>query len=197
MDESFVPEELIVIRDVETIKVVADKQRLAILDAMREPTTVKAIARAMGGSPTKLYYHVKMLVDHGLIAVVGINIESGIVEKRYQAVARRFHIMNPILLGNDLPTEDAVAIFRNMFHEVEEGFTAALAERDPGEPVPPRHPFASRKHVRLTDAQLTDFHARLDQLIKDTTQLAEANQEMEGRPFDLLVAFYRPVKENK
>ena len=173
MSEPFEPADLVIIRDVETMRVVADSRRLKILQAMREPTTVKAIAKAMDSNTTKLYYHVKMLEEHGLITVVGINIESGIVEKSYQATARRFHIMNPILLGDSLPTEDAVAIFQNMFNEVQDGFTAALAERDPEEPTPPRHPFASRKQVRLTDEQLTEFHTRLDQLIKETAKDTE------------------------
>ena len=195
MGEHFIPDEEMIIRDVETMKVVSDKRRLQILHAMREPTTVKAIASEMEGSPTRLYYHVKMLEQHGLVRVIGINIENGIVEKTYQAVARRFRIRNPILSGSDLPAENAIAIYRNLFQEVQDGFSAAFQQRDETEPTPPRHPFASRKAFRLTDQQLTEFHARLDQLIKDTDRLAEENKDLESVPFDLMVAFYRPVQE--
>ena len=176
MSDSFSPQDEMIIRDVETMKVVADEQRLQILKAMREPTTVKALAAALGSNNTRLYYHVRMLAQHGLIRVVGINIESGIVEKSYQATARRFLIRNPILAGAELPAASAVAIYRNLFDEARDGFALAFANRDQGEPEPPRHPFASRKSFRLTEAQLTEFHARLDALIKETDRLAQAER---------------------
>lgn len=195
MSEPFIPQDEIVIRDVETMKVVADEQRLKILKALREPATVKEIAAALGSNNTRLYYHVRMLEQHGLIQVVGINIESGIVEKSYQATARRILIRNPILAGAELPAASAVAIYRNLFDEARDGFAAAFANRAASEPEPPRHPFASRKSFRLTESQLTEFHARLDALIKETDRLAQVNEGLAGEPFDLLVAFYRPVQE--
>ena len=137
----------------------------------------------------------RQLEAHGLIQVVGLNLDSGIVEKRYQAAARRFHIRNPILLGEELPAEDAIAIFETMFSEVQTGLAASLMDRDLSEPTPPRHPFASRKKFRLTDEQLTAYHARLDQLIQETEQLSRQNGENVGEPFDLLVAFYKPKTE--
>lgn len=195
MSEPFTPQDEIIIRDVETMKVVADEQRLKILKALREPATVKKIAAALGSNNTRLYYHIRMLAEHGLIQVVGINIESGIVEKSYQATARRFLIRNPILAGAELPAESAVAIYRNLFDEARDGFAAAFANRGANEPEPPRHPFASSKSFRLTESQLTEFHARLDALIKDTDRLAQENEGLAGEPFALLVAFYRPVQE--
>ena len=107
----------ITIRDVETMKVVSDARRLAILKAMREPTTVKTIAAEIGLEPSKLYYHVNLLEKHKLIRVVGINIETGIVEKQYQVTAKRFNIRNPILAGADLDPQHVTALIGAMLDD--------------------------------------------------------------------------------
>ena len=47
-----------------------------LITAMQQPTTVKAIAADLNMPPSKLYYHVNMMEKHGLIRVVGMNLES-------------------------------------------------------------------------------------------------------------------------
>lgn len=185
-----------VIRDVETMKVIADKLRLQILRAMQQPTTVKAIAADLDLPPAKLYYHVNMMEKHGLIQVVGVNLESGNVEKQYQVTARRFKVQNPILMGEGLETETAVSIWANLLDETKEDFVQNYNLRDEGT-QPPRYPFASKKAFRLTEDQLTEFHARLDALIQETDTLAAINQATEGEPFELTVIFYKQVEENE
>jgi DNA-binding transcriptional ArsR family regulator len=74
----------LVIENLETLKVVADPLRLRILDAFGDkPHTVKQIAKVLSIPPNKLYYHVNMLEEHGLIRVVDTRIVSGIIEKLY------------------------------------------------------------------------------------------------------------------
>ncbi|MBZ0307526.1 MAG: ArsR family transcriptional regulator [Anaerolineae bacterium] len=77
----------------ETLKVLADSLRLQIVKLLiLGPCTVKQIAAEVNLPPTKLYYHVKQLEDHGLIHVVDTRIVSGIIEKQYRAVAGGFRI---------------------------------------------------------------------------------------------------------
>ena len=71
------------LHDVEAIKVYADPRRLEIVRLMQEPTTVKATSAALDIAPSKLYYHIKLLLEHEIIEEVGYNIDSGIVEKIY------------------------------------------------------------------------------------------------------------------
>ena len=187
--------EELIIRDVETMKVIADGLRLKLVKAMQQPTTVKAIAAALNMPPSKLYYHVNMMEKHGLIQVVGLNLESGIVEKQYQVTARRFKIQNPILMGESLEKDTAVSIWSNLLDETKEDFLQNYNLRDEST-QPPRYPFASKKAFHLTDDQLTEFHAKLDALIKETDRLAAVNQETEGEPFELTVIFYKQVEGN-
>ena len=186
--------EEIIIRDVETMKVIADGLRLQIVKAMQQVTTVKEIAANLNMPPSKLYYHVNMLEKHGLIQVVGVNLESGIVEKQYQVTARRIKMKNPILIGAGLERETAVSLWSNMLDEAQEEFLKAYNVQD--ETVhPPRYPFATKKDIRLTDVQLTEFHAKLDALIKQADAWTTAAGET-GESFGLSIIFYKQNEES-
>ncbi len=179
------------IKEIETIKVFADPLRLQLIKLLETPATVKELAVAVDIPAAKLYYHINLLQKHGLIQVVGQNLESGIVEKIYQVTARQFRLVNPLLAGDDFPVEAADAIFAAMLQEATVGFQQALATRDPAEGTPPRHPFLSQKEIRLTDGQLTAFHARLDALIKEVTALAQTNATTDESLYELTVVFYK------
>ncbi len=181
--------------DVETIKVVADGRRLAILRLMQEPTTVKAVSTALDIPASKLYYHVNLLEKHGLIRVVDHNIDSGIVEKVYQVTARELKIVNP-LLRSDLPDDAADALFTSMLDETQHDFRQAYAARNKDEQTPPRHPFLSKKTFRLTDDQLTLLHARLVALVEEVTALGEANAETAEPLYDLTLVFFKHKPED-
>lgn len=183
------------LRDVETIKVFADTLRLRIIKLMQEPTTVKQIAASLDLSPAKLYYHINLLQKHGLIQVVGQNLETGIVEKIYQVTARQFKLVNPLVAEGDFPDEAATALFRSMLEESTAGFLQAFANRDPNEGEPPRHPFLSSKKFRLSDAQLTTLHAQLDQLIQQVTALGVENGNSDDPTYELTLVFYQPVED--
>ncbi|MEZ4662848.1 MAG: helix-turn-helix domain-containing protein [Caldilineaceae bacterium] len=179
------------LRDVETIKVFADTLRLKIIKLMEEPATVKQVAEALDIPAAKLYYHINLLQKQGLIQVVGHNLETGIVEKIYQVTARQFKLVNPLIAGSDFPAEAASALFSNMLEETAQNFLHALAQRDASEGEPPRHPFLSKKEFRLTDAQLTTFHAQLAALIQQVTALGAENVDKDEPQFELTLVFYK------
>lgn len=91
----------LVIGDVATLRALTDRQRLQIMEAFvrrgGEPRTVKEVARELGEAPTKLYYHVNMLEQHGLLIVADSRLVSGIVEKRYIPAARNFRVDRALL----------------------------------------------------------------------------------------------------
>lgn len=178
------------VEDVETIKLLADERRLAMLRLMQTPTTVKVISAELDIPASKLYYHVNLLEKHDLIRVVDHNIDSGIVEKVYQVTARQLKIVNP-LLRTDLPDETAVALFDSMLDDTQRDFRQAYAARHKDEQVPPRHPFLSKKAFRLTDAQLTQLHSKLVALIEEVTALGEENAETAVDLYDLTLVFFK------
>src|SRR5947209_14743424 len=88
---SDIPAETLEIDDFETLKVLADPRRKQLIDLLRQDgATVKELASSLRVSPKSLYYHVNLLLKHGLIRVVDTRLVSGITEKRYRATAYLF-----------------------------------------------------------------------------------------------------------
>ncbi|MEM8533001.1 MAG: winged helix-turn-helix domain-containing protein [Chloroflexota bacterium] len=189
MDETNDILEEIVLQDVETIKVFADERRLQIVQLMQQPATVKDIATALQIPASKLYYHVNMLHEHGLIRVVQHNIESGIVEKVYQVTARQFKLQNPMLMGDAIPGAAKDTLFSSMLDETRTTLGRALRDGIQDNQTPPRYPFVTKKALRLNEAQLTTFHQKLAALIQETTALAEANADTSDTAYELTVVF--------
>ncbi|MCG8352582.1 MAG: helix-turn-helix domain-containing protein [Chloroflexales bacterium] len=178
--------------DIETIKVVADERRLAILRILQQPATVKELAAQLSIPSAKLYYHVNLLEQHRLLRVVATQVVSGIIEKRYQVTARQLRIRNPLLAGDKISNEAALAIFTTTLDETKEELRRAfLARPAPPPEGPPLHPFVTRKALHLTEEQLLAFHARLDALIKEVDALETANRGQAATPYRLTLAFYQ------
>jgi DNA-binding transcriptional ArsR family regulator len=75
------PQGAFTISDLETLKVMTDPLRLKIIDLLLEqPRNVKFLASALNISSTKLYYHINMLEEKGILKVVSTRIVSGIIE---------------------------------------------------------------------------------------------------------------------
>src|SRR4029078_8245950 len=92
------PDEKFVINSLETLKVMAYPNRLRILEEMIEGTrTVKQLASALETTATKLYYHINLLEEHGLIRVISTRVVSGIIEKLYHVSAYSYPMDKSLL----------------------------------------------------------------------------------------------------
>jgi len=78
-----------VVHDAETLKVLADPARLRILELSMgdyaRSWTAKEFAGAINMPPKKIYYHLGLLEQQGLLEVRGTQIVNGIIEKHYGA----------------------------------------------------------------------------------------------------------------
>lgn len=134
------------IKDVATLKALADPVRLAILNALykREPSplSVKEIAAELGDTPTKLYRHIKQLEQVGLIMVAETRLVSGIVESRYRnaqkslrlapevfadETSKRPEVLGALLAAMDLVRSDFELKYLTDRLELPPGRTAGLA----------------------------------------------------------------------
>jgi len=114
MSEDYQPAQELVIKDLETLKVMSDPLRMQILElVLDDALTTKQIARALELPASRLYYHINLLEEHGLLRVAATRLVSGIVEKHYRAVAQ-FITVDP-------------GLFRSLTPEASEAFDAALA----------------------------------------------------------------------
>lgn len=195
---------MLVVRDAETLRVVADPLRLRMLELMREgPRTAKEMAGALRVSQTKLYYHLKLLEGRGLIAVAETRLVSGIVEKRYRASAQRLTIdkslIGPTAEGNDALDTYLSVVLDEARSEIHRSVDAGLidTERTGEDALVPRRLVLGRKWFRLTPDQVEAFARRYREF---TDAFAEAElggpgdaadtPTAEGQLYEWLVAFY-------
>src|SRR5437764_670042 len=106
-------DEILVVTDLATLRVVSEPTRLRLLELLHDgPKTVKALATALGVPPTRLYYHIKLLEEHGVVRVDSTRVVSGIVEKTYAATASRLSLDRSVLSpGTEAGEEGVEALF--------------------------------------------------------------------------------------
>ena len=80
-------QDTMVIDDVDAIAAAAHPVRAALLSVMREPMSAATAAREIGQSRQNAAYHVRALVDAGLLVAAGSRQKGNFVEQLYRAAA--------------------------------------------------------------------------------------------------------------
>jgi DNA-binding transcriptional ArsR family regulator len=195
--EDFEPEQVMTISDLETLKVAADPTRLRILEVLTEkPLTVKQVARKLDTTPTKLYYHVNLLEQHGLITVTASRIVSGIIEKQYRTSAHSLRVSRELLALQDAQTDEGVdallsAVFDATRNDVLRGIHAGLIRLDQDEETS-QNSILLRTITRFTPERYREFYDRFKELLKefDTISETETHEDMAAPAYGLTIALY-------
>jgi DNA-binding transcriptional ArsR family regulator len=186
------PEDILIIDSVETLKVVADPLRLKILELLRgAPHTVKQLGAALHTPLKKLYYHVNLLEEHGLIRVASTRVVSGIIEKQYQVTAYRLSVDRALLTPDD-EGGDSLDAFLSMIldhvkGEIKKGVRAGLIEVAVEKSLQERGLVLGRRWMRMSPAQADEFLLRLKELEREfeTPQPGE-----EALLYEILIGLY-------
>lgn len=191
-----------VISDVETLRALSDPLRLRILEvltgAIDEAFTVKRIAVAVGSSPTRLYHHINLLVERGLVVPAGQRVVSGIIETSYRAGQRRLRL-DRALLAADAPAmhDTLVTIFDGARDDIERSLRAGVASTASDAP-PERKLLLARGLARLGPEQVAGIHARLTALFEEfglEPGDAPASTPGDDRPgYGLVIGLYPMVE---
>jgi len=98
------PADRAVLDDLEALKVYFDPLRQRIVQQVSAvPRTVQEIAEALDVPFTRLYYHIRLLEQHGIIRVVDVRSRAGAIEeKTYQIAARQFVVARHLLTHGPL-----------------------------------------------------------------------------------------------
>ncbi|MGH9175232.1 MAG: ArsR/SmtB family transcription factor [Vicinamibacterales bacterium] len=191
------PDEIFVIADLETLRIVANPLRLQILEGLRATSrTVKDLAAEFGLAATRLYYHVNLLEQHGLVRVTGSRLVSGIVEKHYQTTADRL-ALDRALLGSNQPLRDEglEVLLSVVLDEARGEIRRSVREGriEAGSDAPPGRGFVlGRRWLRLTAEQAGAYIERHKQLQAEFEALAARNNDTD-QVFEVLLGFY-PVE---
>jgi DNA-binding transcriptional ArsR family regulator len=184
------PEDQMVVADLETVRVVSDEFRMQLLQRLRaRELTVKELASEVGTTPKKLYYHVNLLEQHGLIRVVGTRLVSGIVERRYRATAYLL-IFDDTLFGMEAGADMMLAnMFANARSDITEGLRSGRIVPDHEAPMGRRLVFKwGLSNLTLEEAER--FSIRLADLIDEFPGLGRGEVAGESETYRLLMMMF-------
>jgi DNA-binding transcriptional ArsR family regulator len=89
--------EVFEIDDAETLEMLADPTRVEMIERLFDPASVTELAEAMEMPRTRLYHHVRLLEEAGMITVVQTRQRGAIPEKVYQATAKSYQPSDRLL----------------------------------------------------------------------------------------------------
>lgn len=177
-----------VIEDLATLRLLSDPLRLRLIEELGvQPTTVKALARAMGMKPNRLYYHVNLLEQHGLVRVTQTRIVSGIVERTYALVARHFAVSESLAMPSDVKREVADTLLRVVSAELGDAVDAE------GRGGPPN--MVGRMQLWLTEDERAGFEEELGALLDKYGNGDHHRADVDASRYTLLFALYSPVEQ--
>jgi DNA-binding transcriptional ArsR family regulator len=90
--------DVIYLDDIEQAEALLKPARVDVLRRLGEPRSCTEVAVELGQTPQRVYYHVKRLVEAGLVAQVSERRVRGIHEGLYQATAHSYWL-SPRLVG--------------------------------------------------------------------------------------------------
>jgi DNA-binding transcriptional ArsR family regulator len=149
----------------ESIKALADPLRLRVLTLLMgdhdRSWTVKEIAAELDQPVTKLYHHVNLLEQVGLIRDVETRLVSGIVEHRYASGQRGLEFDDALYRSSE--TRDAsLANISNLMDEARDDLVGYLGS-DTGDP---ERVMIAKARLRLTQDEADELRASMDELVE-------------------------------
>lgn len=90
--------DVLYLEDIEQAEALLKPQRIEVLRQLAEPRSCGEVAARLEQTPQRVYYHVRRLVDAGLVEQVSERKVRGISEGIYQAGARSYWL-SPRLVG--------------------------------------------------------------------------------------------------
>jgi DNA-binding transcriptional ArsR family regulator len=182
--EAFEPADSLLVTDMAALRIISDKLRAQIIDLLRAgPHTVKQLAGALNLPPKKLYYHINLLEQHGLIRVVQTRLTSGIVEKTYRATAHIFLFDQSVFAATNSPDDASLnpmltMMFEATKNQLEQSMQDGLVDESGA--AAQRRLLTAWNLSRLSPAQAEDFYARLEALLNEFGALDEADDERQA-----------------
>jgi DNA-binding transcriptional ArsR family regulator len=210
------PQEVRIISDLETLRLLTQPLRLRLLEEVRtalSPLTVKELATALGTPQTKLYYHINLLEEAGFLRVASTRVVSGITEKRYEATADRIGVDRSLLAGRD--SEDPATdgnqalevllpiLLDQVRGEIRRSVRAGLIHFDGSEDnkIAPNSLVLGRKWLRLTPVEVDLLEQRMRDLWAGFDRDAEpkaatdADSPPDAQSYEVLIGFYPTVSQ--
>jgi DNA-binding transcriptional ArsR family regulator len=188
--------DLLYLERVEQAETLLKPQRIEMLRQLAEPRSCTEVAARLDQTQQRVYYHVKRLVEQGLVTQIAERRVRGITEGVYQATARAYWL-SPRLVGRigqrQQRDEASLGYLLDLIEEVQSDVAALhtqAARRAAGEPNPDEPDLPSlgvSGEIRVRPDRRPEFMADLKSALQDLfTKYGGA----EGDAFRLAVACY-------
>ncbi len=185
------------VRDLDQLRALADPFRLRILQGFVEGArTVKDVARAMDDKPSRLYHHVAVLEDAGLLEITSTRKVRGTVEKHYRAVAARFEVDGSLLSSGRSPahsdTEHTAMVTSLLSQTRTELLASYRRQQDGGGDAGGQKPFLARLLLRGSKEEVEALFGKI-QAVVDECAARQATGDCcdSGSQYAMTLAFYR------
>jgi DNA-binding transcriptional ArsR family regulator len=178
-----------VIDDLETLKLIAEPTRAAILELLAQPHSVTELAAALDVPRTRLYRHVELLESSGFVMQVDERRARSLTERVYALAAKEFKPSARLLRSGDL-RERAEAITTLMLDTTKADLHRAVMSGDVAVDGLGDGPQlgVGRSIAFLAPEQAAEFIAELEHLVARFDAAHESASD--ARPFALVWALY-------
>ncbi|MFC4039984.1 helix-turn-helix domain-containing protein [Dactylosporangium siamense] len=183
-------QDLLYLERVEQAETLLKPHRIEVLRQLAEPRSCTEVAARLDQTQQRVYYHVKRLVEHGIVTQVAERRVRGINEGVYQATARAYWL-SPRLVGRigqrQHRDEASLGYLLDLMEEVQSDVAAlhSRAAQPVGAPELPS--LGVSGEIRVRPDRRAEFMADLKTALQDLfTKYGGA----EGDGFKLAVACY-------
>jgi DNA-binding transcriptional ArsR family regulator len=192
------PRETMEINDLETLKIITDPTRLSIIEALGEPRSVTEIAESLDVPRTRLYHHIKLLEEHGLIRVASTRKKGALAEKLYEPSARSFTPGQDLLESEDGP-ERVEAIVTAVLDSTREDLRRSLLKHwVKRQPDDPEETSLMRSLVRLEPEEAERFIGEFTELMERYQSLHRDEEASDAtRMYALTLVFYPSSRDHQ
>ncbi|CAN5843082.1 hypothetical protein BH23ACT4_BH23ACT4_04710 [soil metagenome] len=183
------------IDDIGVLEILNNSTRLKILSNLEEPSSVKTVAEAMGVPPTRLYYHINLLEDAGLITVIDTRKVGAMIERLYQASADTFRPGQALFEDSAdlerLAKVTADIVLDGARLDAETGLLRHFEAMAEGKTRSELHPGTVSRCVRaMSPATAADFLRRLEELVDEWSN---SDSDDDAEDFSLSIVMFPVV----
>jgi DNA-binding transcriptional ArsR family regulator len=196
MIENYQPLESFTIKDLDTLRVVADPLRNQILEILiTGPQTVAQVADKLGLTASKLYYHINLLEKHGVIQVFETRQVGNLIEKIYAATASQLDVEKSLLTFETFDGKESIyAIMQTTLDTTREDLIRSIQARrfelEQGASEHPRQVILNRTLSNLTESKVQELQERVSALIEEFSTADQKTETAETQLYALTVAYY-------
>lgn len=172
---SFEPADVYLIDDLKGFELLSEPTRIEVLELCLTPHSVKEIASAMDVPRTRLYHHVGMLEEAGMLAVVETRQAGALTEKIYQVAAKNFQPSEAFAKSAN-KRELAQALLTSVMSTTRADFLRALddghfsMEKD----ASPKQIALGRRLMRLSPTHLQELIDDLEAVLEKYNDFADS-----------------------